>query len=246
MLRDDASAISKQDKGKGTSSFPTFFHHPATAGWDGNNGTFAGAKVWFLSFCVRGQFCEPGPNLETTIFVWKMGKISPPVKNWLFCEKTGKLKLADLLWELEDLAGNRSGIRSCGLLFCWASFGDPAFFIPLNRNFQQIGRFSITEWVRALPVLRLMASRTRCLPLPKEEFLWHAPRRSRTPRKNQLACFCETCDACETGGVYCTVTILPLCTSRLEKVTPKSDNGWRQRFSFCFSTFAVMENPEAA
>ena len=69
---------------------------------------------------------------------------------------------------------------------------------------------------------------------------------SRTPRKNQLASFCETCDACETGGVYCAVTILPLCTSRLEKVTPKSDNGWRQRFSFCFSTFAVMENPEAA
>ena len=175
-----------------------------------------------------------------------MGKISPPVKNWLFCEKTGKLKLADLWWKLEDLAGNRSGIRCCGLLFGWASLGDPASFIPLNRNFQQIGRFSITEWVRALPVLRLMASRARCLPFLKEEFLWHAPRRSRTPRRNQLACFCETCDACETGGVYCTVTILPLCTSRLGKVTPKSDNGWRQRFSFCFSTFAVMEKPEAA
>ena len=146
----------------------------------------------------------------------------------------------DLWWKLEDLAGNHSGIRSCGLLFCWASLGDPASFIPLNRNFQQIGRFSITEWVRALPVLRLMASRARCLPLPKEEFLWHAPRRSRTPRKNQLACFCETCDACETGGVYCTVTILPMCTSRLEKVTPKSDNGWRQRFRFCHTIPPVL------
>ena len=141
---------------------------------------------------------------------------------------------------MEDLAGNRSGIRSCGLLFCWASLGDPASFIPLNRNFQQIGRFSITEWVRALPVLRLMASRARCLPLLKEEFLWHAPRRSRTPRRNQLACFCETCDACETGGVYCTVTILLMCTSRLEKVTPKSDNGWRQRFRFCHTIPPVL------
>ena len=175
-----------------------------------------------------------------------MGKISPPVKNWVSCEKTGKLKLADLWWKLEDLAGNRSGIRSCGLLFCWASLGDPASFILLNRNFQQIGRFSIIQWVRALPARRSAASRVRCLPLLKEEFLWNTPRRSRTPRRNQLACFCETCDACETGGVYCTVTILPMCTSRLEKVTPKSDNGWRQRFSFCFSTFAVMENPEAA
>jgi hypothetical protein len=93
------------------------------------------------------------------------------VKNWLFCEKTGKLKLADLWWKLEDLAGNRSGIRSCGLLFGWASLGVPASFIPLNRNFQQNGRFSITEWVRALPVLHLAASRVRCLPLPKEEFI---------------------------------------------------------------------------
>ena len=79
--------------------------------------------------------------------------------------------MAGLLWKLEDLAGNRSGIRSCGLLFFWASLGDPASFIPLNRNFQQIGRFSITEWVRALPVLHLAASRARCLPFPKEEFL---------------------------------------------------------------------------
>ena len=151
MLRDDASAIFKQDKGKGTSSFPLSLHHPATAGWDGESTTFAVTKVWCLSFCVRGQFCEPGPNRETTIFAWKMGKISQPVKNWLFCEKTGKLKLADLWWELEDLAGNHSGIHSCGLLFCWASLGDPASFVPLNRNFQQIGRFSITEWVWALP-----------------------------------------------------------------------------------------------
>ena len=151
MLRDDASAIFKQDKGKGTSPFPLFLHHPATAGWDGNNSTFAGAKVWFLSFCVRGQFCEPGPNPETPIFAWKMGKISPPVKNWVSREKAGGLKPADLWWKLEDLAGNRSGIRSCGLLFCWASLGDPASFIPLNRNFQQIGRFSILEWVWALP-----------------------------------------------------------------------------------------------
>lgn len=170
-MRDDASAISKQDKGKGTNPIPTYFHHPATAGWDGESTTFAVTKVWFLSFCVRGQFCESGPYPEPTIFAWKMGKISPPVKNWVSCEKAGGLKPADLLWELEDLAGNRSGIRSCGLLFCWASLGDPASFIPLNRNFQQIGRFSITEWVRALPVLRLMASRARCLPLPKEEFI---------------------------------------------------------------------------
>ena len=80
----------------------------------------------------------------------------------------------------------------------------------------------------------------RCLPLPKEEFLWHSPRRSRMPRKNQLACFCETCDACETGGVYCTVTILPLCTSRLVNVTPKSVKGWRQRFRFCHTIPPVL------
>ena len=203
-------------------------------------------KFGFYLFVSGDNFANLGPIRNPPFLRGKWAKINPPVKNWVSCEKTGKLKLADLLWELEDLAGNRSGIRSCGLLFCWASLGDPASFILLNRNVQQIGRFSIIQWVRALPVLRSAASRARCLPFLKEEFLWHAPRRSRTPRRNQLACFCETCDACETGGVYCTVTILPLCTSRLEKVTPKSDNGWRQRFSFCFSTFAVMENPEAA
>ena len=203
-------------------------------------------KFGFRHSVSGDNFYSLGPIRKPPFLRGKWAKINPPVKNWLFCEKTGKLKMADLLWKLEDLAGSRSGIRCCGLPFCWASLGDPASFIPLNRNFQQIGRFSFIEWVRALPVLRSAASRARCLPLPKEEFLWHAPRRSRTPRKNQLACFCETCDACETGSAYCTVTILPLCTSRPEKVTPKSDKGWRQRFSFCFSTFAVMENPEAA
>ena len=134
-MRDDASAISKQDKGKGTEPFLFISHHPATAGWYGNNGTFAGAKVWVSSFSDWGQFCEPGPYPEPTIIAWKMGKISPPVKNWVSCEKAGGLKSADLLWKLEDLAGNRSGIRCCGLLFGWASLGDPASFIPLkNRN----------------------------------------------------------------------------------------------------------------
>ena len=80
-----------------------------------------------------------------------MGKNQPTSEKLAFLRKTGKLKLADLWWKLEDLAGNRSGIRCCGLLFGWASLGDPASFIPLNRNFQQIGRFSITEWVWALP-----------------------------------------------------------------------------------------------
>jgi hypothetical protein len=88
LLRDDASAISKQDKGKGTSPIPPYFHHPATAGWDGNNGTFAGAKVWFLSFCVRGQFCEPGPYPEPTIFVWKMGKNQPTSEKLGFLRKS--------------------------------------------------------------------------------------------------------------------------------------------------------------
>jgi hypothetical protein len=56
LLRDDGLAISKRDKGKGTSPFPLFLHHPATAGWDGNNGTFVGAKVWGSSFSDWGQF----------------------------------------------------------------------------------------------------------------------------------------------------------------------------------------------
>ena len=186
-----------------------------------------------------------------------MGKISPPVKNWVSCEKAGGLKSADLLWKLEDLAGNRSGIRCCGLLFGWASLGDPASFIPLkNRNGGKtpfflilVGPGTCPSFQAELPESRGGHPRALLAPdLSPGLFVLdeQAPRRSRTPRKNQLACFCETCDACETGGVYCTVTILPMCTSRLEKVTPKSDNGWRQRFSFCFSTFAVMENPEAA
>ena len=152
-------------------------------------------KFGFLLFLIGDNLYSLGPIRKPPFLRGKWAKINPPVKNWLFCEKAGQLKLADLLWEIEDLAGNRSEIRSCGLLFGWASLGVPTSFIPLNRNFQQNGRFSITEWVRALPVLCLMASRARCLPLLKEEFLWHAPRRSRTPRRNQLACFCETCDA---------------------------------------------------
>jgi hypothetical protein len=48
--------IFKQDKGKGTTPFPFISHHPATAGWDGNNGTFVGAKVWGFSSSDWGQF----------------------------------------------------------------------------------------------------------------------------------------------------------------------------------------------
>ena len=108
-------------------------------------------KFGFLLFLIGDNFYSLGPIRKPLFLRGKRAKINPPVKNWVSCEKAGGLKLADLLWELEDLAGNRSGIRSCGLLFCWASLGDPASFIPLNRNFQQIGRFSITEWVWALP-----------------------------------------------------------------------------------------------
>ena len=108
-------------------------------------------KFGFYLFVSGDNFANLGPIWKPPFLRGKWAKTTHPVKNWLFCEKTGKLKLADLWWKLEDLAGNRSGIRSCGLLFCWASLGDPASFIPLNRNFQQIGRFSILEWVWALP-----------------------------------------------------------------------------------------------
>ena len=68
---------------------------------------------------------------------------------------------------MEDLLENRSGIRCCGLLFCWVALGGPASFIPLNCNFHKIDRFFILKWVRALPVLRSAASRMRCLPRTK-------------------------------------------------------------------------------
>jgi hypothetical protein len=93
LLRDDASAISKQDKGKGTSPFPLFLHHPATAGWDGKSTTFAVTKVWCLSFCVRGQFCEPGPNLETSIFARKMGKNQPTSEKLAFLRKNWEAEI---------------------------------------------------------------------------------------------------------------------------------------------------------
>ncbi len=108
-------------------------------------------KFGVCLFVSGDNFANLGPIWKPPFLRGKWAKTTHPVKNWVSCEKAGGLKPADLLWELEDLAGNRSGIRSCGLLFCWASLGDPASFIPLNRNFQQIGRFSITEWVRALP-----------------------------------------------------------------------------------------------
>lgn len=38
--------------------------------------------------------------------------------------------MADLLEKMEDCVGNRSGIRCCGLLFCWVLLEDPA---PLSR-----------------------------------------------------------------------------------------------------------------
>ena len=100
-------------------------------------------KFGFLLFLIGDNFYSLGPIWKPAFLRGKWAKINPPVKNWLFCEKTGKLKLADLWRKLEDLAGNRSEICSCGLLFCWASLGDPASFIPLNRNFHQLGRFFI-------------------------------------------------------------------------------------------------------
>ena len=126
-------------------------------------------KFGVCLFVSGDNFANLGPIRNPPFLRGKWAKINPPVKNWLFCEKAGGLKPADLWWKLEDLAGKRSGIRCCGLLFGWASLGVPASFIPLNRNSQQIGRFSITEWVRALPDWHLAASRVRCLPLPKEE-----------------------------------------------------------------------------
>ena len=89
--------IFKQDKGKGTSPIPPYFHHPATAGWGGNNGTFSGVKVWYSSFSPRGQFLEAGPFLEPTDFEAKIGQNSIPVKSWLFEKKTGERKLSIIL-----------------------------------------------------------------------------------------------------------------------------------------------------
>ena len=143
-------AIFKRDKGKGTSPIPIYLHHPATAGWDDHNGTFAGAKVWFSRFSPRGQFSESGPNSEPMIFRPKMGKISPPVKSWVSAQKTGGEKISVFLWELEDFVESRSGIRSCGLLFCWVLLEDPASFIPLNRNSHRISQnFGPKKWVWA-------------------------------------------------------------------------------------------------
>ena len=93
MLRDDGLAISKRDKGKGTSSFPLSLHHPATAGWDGESTTFAGAKVWISSFSDWGQFCEPGPNLETTIFAREMGKNQPASEKLAFLRKNWEAEI---------------------------------------------------------------------------------------------------------------------------------------------------------
>jgi hypothetical protein len=89
--------IFKRDKGKGTSPIPSSLHHPATAGWDGEKRFFTTAKVGYSRFSARGQFRERGPNQEPTDFDAKMGQNSPPVKNWVFCEKTGKPQLADFL-----------------------------------------------------------------------------------------------------------------------------------------------------
>ena len=87
----------KQDKGKGTSPISTLFHHPATAGWGGNNGTFSGVKVWYSSFSPRGQFLEAGPFLEPTDLAAKMGQNSTPVKSWVSEQKTGERKRSIML-----------------------------------------------------------------------------------------------------------------------------------------------------
>ena len=97
-------------------------------------------KFGFYLFVSGDNFANLGPIRNPPFLRGKWAKINPPVKNWLFCEKTGKLKLADLWWKLEDLAGKRSGIRCCGLLFGWASLGVPASFIPLNRNSHRISQ----------------------------------------------------------------------------------------------------------
>ena len=128
-------------------------------------------KFGFRHSVSGDNFYSLGPIRKPPFLRGKWAKINPPVKNWVSCEKAGGLKPADLLWELENLAGNHSGIRSCGLLFFWASLGDPASFIPLNHNFRKLAQFSRHLWVRALPGWHLAASWVRCLPLPKEEFI---------------------------------------------------------------------------
>ena len=75
------------------------------------------------------------------IFRPKMGKKQPASEKLGFCSKNWQEENCRFVVELEDLAGNRSGIRSCGLLFGWGTFGDPASFIPLNRNFRRNGQF---------------------------------------------------------------------------------------------------------
>ena len=54
-------SIFKQDKGKGTTLFPFISHHPATAGWDGNNGTFWAQKFGFLLFLIGDNFYSLDP-----------------------------------------------------------------------------------------------------------------------------------------------------------------------------------------
>ena len=54
---------------------------------------FTVAKVWFLTFCVRGQFCEPGPNLETTIFARKTGKNQHTSEKLAFLRKNWEAEI---------------------------------------------------------------------------------------------------------------------------------------------------------
>jgi hypothetical protein len=117
LLRDDGLAISKRDKGKGTSPIPLFLHHPATAGWDGKIMHFTVAKVWFLPFCVRGQFCEPGPFPEPTDFEAKNGSKQPASKKLYCFEKSWLAEIGDFVTKTAVFTCNSPTIRRCGLMF---------------------------------------------------------------------------------------------------------------------------------
>jgi hypothetical protein len=97
LLRDDGLAISKRDKGKGTSPIPLFLHHPATAGWDGKIMHFTVAKVWFLPFVSGDNFASLDPFRNPQILRQKMGQNSLPAKSYTASKKAGWLKLWILL-----------------------------------------------------------------------------------------------------------------------------------------------------